>query len=499
MVSAHQSIGCGAIIYFGNEDQKRRYLPRLASDTLSAFCLSEPNVGSDAGGQETVATMSEDGKHYILNGEKKWATSAAMAGLFTVMAKQQITDPNTGEKKERISAFICEPDMKGIEVFSRNRSKCGIRGTWQGRLRFKDVIVPMENLLHDEGKGLNVALTCLDIGRCTLSAGMLGAAGFAMEQGVKWATTRYQFERPLSEFELIQNKIATMAAYTYAMDAMLYMTTGMLDRGDEDIMLETAICKVFSSEMGYRTVDHAMQIMGGEGYMTENVIERLWRDSRINTIVEGANEVMASFIFAYGSKQMGEFMLDIKEHPLKHLGDAVKMGVEVFAGILPDKPRMRRSHSQLAPFYDQLESHIQELAHQTKLMFKEHKESLITNQMIQSRLSTMVMWIHALMCSLSKLEKYMAPQSNGSDSSYDFAIVSHLFALGGAEIEAAKLALYDNCDHTMRYAAKEVMEKVGKMPNDQYIIPEKTRDKNALGSGKIVDKKDIPQFGNGFI
>ncbi|MEY2785493.1 MAG: hypothetical protein RL277_1703, partial [Planctomycetota bacterium] len=139
LVSAHQSIGCKAVMLFGTEEQKARFLPRMAQDTLSAFCLSEPNVGCDAGGQETRCELSADGTHYILNGEKKWATSGALSGLFTVMCKQKITDPKTGKQKDAVTALICTPDMEGVEIFSRNRSKCGIRGTWQARIRLTNV------------------------------------------------------------------------------------------------------------------------------------------------------------------------------------------------------------------------------------------------------------------------------------------------------------------------------------------------------------------------
>ncbi|MFW5955197.1 MAG: acyl-CoA dehydrogenase family protein, partial [Rhodothermales bacterium] len=146
VVSAHQSIGCKAIMIFGTEEQKRRFLPGVAREYLSAFCLSEPNVGSDAGGQETTCRLSEDGSHYILNGEKKWSTSGAIAGVFTVMARQAITDPVTGKEKDAITALICTPDMEGVDVFENNRSKTGIRGTWQARIRFTNTRVPRENL-----------------------------------------------------------------------------------------------------------------------------------------------------------------------------------------------------------------------------------------------------------------------------------------------------------------------------------------------------------------
>ncbi|MHC5003058.1 MAG: acyl-CoA dehydrogenase family protein [Planctomycetota bacterium] len=497
LVSAHQSIGCGAIKLFGTEDQKRKYLRRMATDTLSAFCLSEPNVGCDAGGQETTCRLSDDGTHYILNGEKKWATSAAMAGLFTVMAKQKIADPKSGKEKEKVTALICTPDMEGVDIFSRNRSKCGIRGTWQARIRFTDVKVPRENLLHHEGRGLNVALTCLNYGRCTLSAGMVGAGKAAYEQAVKWSQYRYQFDRPIAEFEMMQEKLAKMAAYVYAMDAMLYMTTGIVDRGDEDIMLETAICKTFCSEYGFRTVDNAVQVMGGEGYMTENEVERLWRDSRINVIVEGANEVMHSFIFAYGSKQLGEFMLGVKDQPLKHIGAALQIGSELFLGVKRSAPRFTRFHPKVAPLATTIEKLVQRFSHEVKCMFKVHEEKLISRQMIQQRLSMCAVWLNAMTCSLSRLDRSARQGTNGQEFQDEQAIVRHVVALGAEEIERALHDLRTNTDETMRAAAQVALRQASALPNSHFAIPEKTPDADARGTGKVADQTHIPQFGSG--
>src|SRR6185295_17782517 len=157
-----------------------------------------------------------DGEHFIINGEKKWATSGAISGLFTVMAKQLVTDPKTGKTVEKVSALVCTPDMEGIDIFQKNRSKCGIRGTWQARIKFTNAKVPKFNLLGQEGRGLNIALTCLNYGRCTLSAGMLGGARRVRDQATKWSRTRYQFGRPLSDFELVQKQLAHMAALDYA-------------------------------------------------------------------------------------------------------------------------------------------------------------------------------------------------------------------------------------------------------------------------------------------
>lgn len=497
LVSAHQSIGCGALNLFGNDEQKRKYLPRMAKDTLSAFCLSEPNVGCDAGGQETRCELSADGTHYILNGEKKWATSGALSGLFTVMAKQRLKDPKTGKEKDAVTALICTPDMEGIDIFSRNRSKCGIRGTWQARIRFTNVKVPRANLLHKEGKGLNVALTCLNYGRCTLSAGMVGAGKAAYEQSVKWAQYRYQFERPLAEFEQIQEKIAAMAAYCYAMDAMLYMTTGIVDRGDEDIMLETAICKVFCSDLGFRTTDIALQIMGGEGYMTENVVERMWRDSRINMIVEGANEVMHSFVFAYGSKQLGEYMLGVKDSPMKNLGAALRIAAELYGGVKRGAPRFVNLHPRLASAGRELENRIREFSHQVKMMFKTHEEKLITRQMIQARLSWSVTWIHAMACCLSRLDKSLRDGLEGAALEHDLAVVDHIIALGCKEVDDNIRSLRTNTDATMLRAAKVALKRSDTLPTSDFVVPEKTPDVTARGKGRKTDQTHIPQFGSG--
>ncbi|ANM30146.1 acyl-CoA dehydrogenase [Acidobacteria bacterium Mor1] len=497
MVSAHQSIGCGAINLFGNEEQKNIYLPRMAKDTLSAFCLSEPQVGCDAGGQETRCTMSEDGEYYILNGEKKWATSGALSGLFTVMCKQRKTDPKTGKEKDVVTALICTPDMEGIDIFSRNRSKCGIRGTWQARIRFNNVRVPKKNLLFKEGRGLVIALTCLNVGRCTLSAGMVGAAKSAFEQATKWAQYRYQFDRPIGDFEQVKNMLARMNAYVYAMDAMLYMTTGIVDRNDEDLMLETAACKVFCSEYGFRTVDDAVQIMGGEGYMTENTVERLWRDSRINIIVEGANEVMHSFIFGYGSKQLGESMLAIKANPFGNLGEAMRIAAELFLGLKRSAPHITRLNPQLGEFRVQVEKWIRDFAHEVKVAFKTHEEKLITAQMVQRRLSLCALWIHAMTCALSKLDHNIKNGLAGQELEDEMATVRHLAALAEEEISQAIQGLHKNPDASIEPASDVAMRMADRLPNSDFSIPESTKDKDAYGTGRDMDQDGIQQFGNG--
>ncbi len=508
VVSAHLSIGCGAIKLFGTEEQKKAWLPHLATEWLSAFCLSEPNVGCDAGGQETTCELSEDGEHYILNGEKKWATSGALAGLFTVMAKQKMPDG-----KERVTALVCTPDMEGVDIYEKNRAKCGIRGTWQARIRFKDVKVPKFNLLHKEGKGLNVALTCLNYGRCTLSAGMLGGARRAMDQAIKWSQTRYQFGRPLSDFELIRLKIARMSALVYAMDAVLYATTGFLDRKDDDIMLETAICKVFCSEMGWRAVNDAVQIMGGEGYMTENEVERVFRDSRINLIVEGANEVMQRFIFGYGGKQLAEYMLPVKEavgwdkdesftanvsRILKNIRKkdirraALPLGAEIFLHIRPRLREIRKIDASLRGRARTLTRLARELSHQFKLASARFEEKILERQAIQARLGDAAMWLHAYACTLSKLDKQMRAGVNGPEGERDREAAIHFMDMAEQEIERLFSELYRNADHSMLKAADAALRHNDTLPNDLFIIPEKSP--VAAGTGRPPVRDGIKLF-----
>ena len=511
VVSAHQSIGCKAIMLFGTDEQKQRWLPKLATEWLSAFCLSEPNVGCDAGGQETRCELSEDGEHYILNGEKKWATSGALSSIFTVMAKQKMEDG-----KERVSALVCTPDMEGVDIFQKNRSKCGIRGTWQARISFKDVRVPKANLLHKEGKGLNVALTCLNYGRCTLSAGMLGGAKRAAEQGAKWAQTRYQFQRPLSDFELVRSKIANMAALNYAMESVLYATTGFLDRGDEDIMLETAICKVFCSEMGWRVVNDAMQIMGGESYMTENEIERIFRDSRINIIVEGANEVMQSFVFGYGGKQLAEKMVGVKDavgwdkdesfgQNFKRISAgmrsktirkaAIPLGIEIFLRVRPKAPSITKVDPSLRKVAARLARYVRDHAHEFKRTSARYEEKLLARQIVQARLADSAIYLHAWACTLSRLDAQLKAGADGTEFERDRAAAEHFFAIAETEIDKVFSELYRNTDETMLKAADKAIAYNDSLPNDLFIIPESSP--VAKGEGREARNEGVKQFPGG--
>lgn len=510
MVSAHQSIGCKAVMLYGSDEQKKKWLPHLAKDWLSAFCLSEPNVGCDAGGQETY--FERDGDTYVVYGEKKWATSGALSGLFTVMAREK-----TPDGKGKVSAFVMHPDMAGVEIFQKNRSKCGIRGTWQARIRFHGVRVPKEHLLGKEGRGFQMALSCLNYGRCTLSAGMLGGATRARDQATKWAMTRFQFGAPLADKELVRKRIAHMAALCYAMDAVLYMTTGMLDRKDEDIQVETAMCKVFCSEMGWRAVNDAVQIMGGESYMTENELERIFRDSRINLIVEGANEVMQSYIFGYGGKQLAEQMLGIKNALLKDpdesigafIGKALKnslrmdimriavpLGLEVFLGIRRALPKVTKVSPQLQPVAQRLAALVREHSYQFKVASRRYDVKMLERQAVQARLADSAILLHAWACTLSKLDadlrKHGGNGAGDAEFQRDRAAAMHFFDLAEVEIGTRFREIYENADDTMLSGADAAMKHNATLANKDFSIPEKSP--TAKGTGRLLKQEGIKQF-----
>src|SRR6266436_4013655 len=325
-VNAHHSIGIRALLLFGTHEQKQQWLPKLVNgEQLGAFALTEKEAGSDAANVQMQARPSEDGSHFILNGEKRYITNAAIAHELTVMART----PVPGSDRTAVTAFLVTPDMPGFEMLEARFPKTGIKGTATGRFALRDVKVPKENILGPMGKGLKVALTVLDFGRTTFGACCTGAAKTCLQLAVQHANTRKQFNKTLGEFELVKKKIARIAADAYAMEAMNTVTASLIDRGLEDYMLETAMLKVFTTERLWESINDAFQIHGGSAYFVDLPLERMVRDARINQIGEGSNEVLTSFIALVGMRGPGMELKEIYDalhHPLGHLRAAWRVG-----------------------------------------------------------------------------------------------------------------------------------------------------------------------------
>jgi acyl-CoA dehydrogenase family protein 9 len=447
-VNAHHSIGMRALLLFGTTEQKAKWLPDLVSGRkLAAFALTEPEAGSDAANVQTMATPSADGSGYVLNGEKRYITNGAIAGMLTVMART----PVPGSGKTDITAFLVAPDTPGFVVVEPRMQKLGVRGTATAKLAFRNMFVPRENILGPLGKGLKVALTVLDFGRTTFGACCTGAAKTCLRLAAEHARTRRQFDRPLADFELVQKKLARMAAWTYAMEAMTTVTAGLIDRGLEDYMLETAMLKVWSTERLWTIVNDAFQIFGGAAYFTDRPLERMLRDHRINQIGEGANEVLLSFIALVGMRGPGTRM--------KEVADSLKTPMRAPAAIgrfLAETARARFSippvpvhNSELMPTARRLGKIIRRLRTTVDHTLIRHREEVVERQLVQERIAWLAMELFASACALSRWDHELTQNNRTNDAAARYFLADSL-----RRAELCLQAMHSNDDQLVRDAAK---------------------------------------------
>lgn len=399
-IGAHQSIGLKAILLFGTDAQKKKYLPKLATGELvAAFALTEPGTGSDAAAIITRAELDDSGDHYLLNGSKIWITNGGFADVFTVFARTSAPDPGV---KPRVTALIVERG-EGL-TNGPSEEKMGIRGSSTTELFFEDVKVPAENVVGDPGRGFKVAMQVLNSGRLGLASGCLGACKKLLDMSTERVQERKAFGRPIGEFGMIKEKIARMSAETYALESMVYLTTGLVDSGVHDYSLESAICKVYGSETLWYVVNQTLQIAAGTGYMNEYPYERMMRDARINMIFEGTNEILRAFIALAGMQSPGKHLAEVAKamrEPIKGFGLLSEFAINK-ARSLVSRERVERAHPVLSREAVAFEEGAALLAQRTEQTLRKHGRDIAEMQFVQKRIAEAAIDLYGMAAVLSR-------------------------------------------------------------------------------------------------
>jgi acyl-CoA dehydrogenase family protein 9 len=458
-VNAHHSIGPRAIVLFGNEAQKATYLPKLATgEWISAFALTEPEAGSDAANVQTQAVPTADGRGYVINGNKRWITNGGIAQVLTLMART----PVPGSKETKITAFIVTPDMPGFEVVEKRMDKLGVRGTATAKLAFHDMFVPKENILGQLGKGLKIALTVLDFGRTTFGASCTGAAKFCAEKARAHCLTRVQFGQKLAEFELVQEKLAYMAAGAFAMEACTYQTAALIDSGEGDFMLETAMLKVFSTEVLWRIINDTFQLYGGRAYFTDEPFERMLRDARINQIGEGANDVLRAFSALVGMRDVGkelEGVLHAVQHPLGR--NLLKIGrfTGRKLGAFLTSPSVRVNNNELEDDAARLGRLVGAFGSNVERLLRTYQTDIVDHQHQLGRVADIGTELYVSACVLNRLDAVLRDHLL-EDGARRTQMETGRYYLRTAErrMHASLAALWDNDDDATNSLAKRILK-----------------------------------------
>ena len=468
-VNAHHSIGVRALCLFGTKEQQAKWLPGLYDGSkLCAFALTEPEAGSDAGNVQMTATPTEDSSAYILNGTKHYITNGGIAHILTVMART----PDPKNPKGKVTAFLVTPDMPGFEVIEARAEKCGIRGTATGKMRFTNMRVPKENVLGELGRGLQAALTVLNYGRVTFGATCTGHAKACIKAMTEHAKKRVQFQQPLSEFHLVQKKIAFAAAHCFAMEAATAECAAFIDRGAPDYMLETAILKVFATEHLWTIVNDTLQVWGGKGYFCDQPIERWMRDARINTIGEGANDVLKAFIAVVGCKGPGLFLKGLQDDMLggkwslrkigQSLGVVGKLAAPWLTTSAPtvpvQSPDLRDDAYTLARLVREFGLKLPHV-----FMALKNEETFAQAELVHERIADIAIDLYVSACVLARLDHLLAGKgANGKPSADPYADTTagkYFLKLAFRRIRDRFTALDDNDDAATLASAKGMIAK----------------------------------------
>uniref|UniRef100_A0A667ZVP2 Complex I assembly factor ACAD9, mitochondrial n=1 Tax=Myripristis murdjan TaxID=586833 RepID=A0A667ZVP2_9TELE len=467
-LAAHQAIGLKGILIAGNEAQKQKYLPKLATgEHIAAFCLTEPGSGSDAASIQTRATLSEDGKHYLLNGSKIWISNGGMADIMTVFARTEVTDKN-GVKQDKISAFIVERAYGGI-ISGKPEDKLGIRGSNTCEVAFDNVPVPVENVIGEVGAGFKVAMNILNSGRFSMGSAGAGMIKKLIEMTSEYAATRKQFNRKLSEFGMIQEKFAVMAMNAFVMESMAYLTAGMMDRpGVPDCSLEAAMVKVFSSEGGWICVSEALQVLGGLGYTKNYPYERYLRDCRILLIFEGTNEILRMYIALTGMQYAGKILTGkIKEMKKGNVGLALgmlgkklktSMGGTVDFGLTGKDGVV---HPSLADSAKKFEQNVYLFGSTVESLLYRYGKTIVDEQLVLKRVADVLINLYAMTAVLSRASRSISIGLRNHDHEVLLAntFCSEAFFKNNYLMTQLQKHSPENNDANIKKIAREVLEK----------------------------------------
>ena len=471
-LSAHQSIGLPQPLrLFGSDAQKRRYLPRLAAGAISGFALTEPEVGSDPAHIATRATPSADGRGYLLNGTKLWTTNGTRAELIVVVAQ---TPPEVRDGREipQTTCFIVETNRPGVHI-EHGCEFMGLRGAGIAEIRFDDVFVPEEDIIGRPGHGLRIALATLNVGRFAYAAGALGSAKVTLRWIQRWVNERVQWGRPIGRHQEIAAKVAAMAANTFAIEAITFLTAGLSDRGETDLRLESAIAKYFSSETVWNIIDDAMQIRGGRGYETAASlaargeravpIERLFRDARVGRIFEGSSQVMHLLIAREAVDVHFRRIIPLLESNATEKGERnqlVKDAAKFYAGWYP---RLWRPVARKLPSADlssanrdhlaYLDAASRRLARRLVHTLARHRQKLEHEQLVLAHVVDVGVDIFAMAATLSLAARRSADSGDQSPQQ-----LADLFCqIARTRVEANLAAINDRTGHTMDEVSRDVM------------------------------------------
>jgi acyl-CoA dehydrogenase family protein 9 len=443
-LGAHQSIGMKGLLLFGSPALKDSYLPRLATGELvAAFALTEAGAGSDAAAIQTRAEARPDG--YVLHGSKIWITNGGLADLFTVFAR---TSPADEGVKPKITAFVVERGW-GVKT-GPNEHKLGIRGSSTTEVFFEDVHVPMENVLGEPGRGFRVAMQVLNSGRLGLASGCVGLCRRLLKLVVDRCRDRRAFGRPIGEFGLIKDKIASMTAATWALESMTYLTTGMVDAGVDDFSIESAICKVYGSETCWNVANEALQIAAGIGYMASYPYERLLRDARINLIFEGTNEILRAFIALSGMQGPGRELVDVARamrEPIKGFGLLSDFALRKARGAL-GRERMTRHHPILKREAVVFEGYVQELARGVDKVLRKHGRDIAEMQFTQKRTAELTIELYAVAACIARTT--WAIERRGEEGARRQIDLTNIFVAAAEKRMAQIVAEVDKNDDELR-------------------------------------------------